>query len=139
MIKTDTAYKRAIKNLKELESHLLSETERFRRMELSEKQVELAIAPLVSYYHEYKEDITAYENHLAGQFAPITNIREVGSLLIGYRLYRGMSQAELAKKAGVAVSQVSRDENNEYHGSSIDKIAKIMDALEMNVALTVNK
>jgi transcriptional regulator with XRE-family HTH domain len=40
-----------------------------------------------------------------------------------------MKQSELASKLSVKESQVSRDETNEYHGASIEKIQKILDVL----------
>lgn len=45
------------------------------------------------------------------------------------RLAAGLTQRELAAKLQVDESQVSRDERNEYHGVSVDRAVRILDAL----------
>ena len=44
------------------------------------------------------------------------------------------SQRESAKKLGVSEAQVSRDERNEYHGITVDRAQRVLDA--MNETLT---
>ena len=49
--------------------------------------------------------------------------------IINYRIFKKMSQEDLANKLNVASSQVSRDERNEYYGATKEKLQKVMEAL----------
>jgi len=53
----------------------------------------------------------------------------LGRLLIGARIYRGLSQRELASRLGVHESQVSRDERNEYGSITVERASRILEAL----------
>jgi ribosome-binding protein aMBF1 (putative translation factor) len=48
-----------------------------------------------------------------------------------------MSQRELAAKLEVHESQVSRDERNEYHGITVERVIKILDALGVKLQTSV--
>ncbi|MFW5888057.1 MAG: hypothetical protein ACOCUH_04595 [Bacteriovoracia bacterium] len=37
------------------------------------------------------------------------------------------------KKLNVSESQISRDEKNEYHGASIEKVQKVLQALDVTL------
>ncbi len=50
-------------------------------------------------------------------------------MLVALRISKGVKQKDLAEKLGIKESQVSRDERNEYHGASVDKIQKVLDVL----------
>ncbi|WP_107727110.1 helix-turn-helix domain-containing protein [Desmospora activa] len=50
------------------------------------------------------------------------------------RIYRGLTQAELARRLKVSPSQVSMDESNEYHGISVQKLERIMKVLNIEAA-----
>ena len=58
-------------------------------------------------------------------------------LLIALRIARGISQRQLAERLGVHESQVSRDERNEYHGITLDRAARVLDALGVDLRSTV--
>jgi len=48
-----------------------------------------------------------------------------------------MSQRELATKLEVHESQVSRDERNEYHGITVERAIRILEALGAKLQTTV--
>jgi transcriptional regulator with XRE-family HTH domain len=50
-------------------------------------------------------------------------------MLIAVRIAQGVTQRELAKRLGVHESQVSRDERNEYFGITLERAARVLDAL----------
>ncbi len=45
------------------------------------------------------------------------------------RIANGLSQKELAERLGVSEAQVSRDERNEYHGITVDRAQRVLDAM----------
>ena len=55
------------------------------------------------------------------------------------RIAQGLSQRELAERLAVHESQVSRDERNEYHGITVDRVERILDALGVEVKSTVDR
>ena len=65
------------------------------------------------------------------------NLERFGRMLIGLRIAQGVSQRELAERLGVHESQVSRDERNEYHGASLERANRVLEALEAEVQITV--
>jgi len=48
-----------------------------------------------------------------------------------------VTQRELAERLGVHESQVSRDERNEYHGITLERAARVVDALGVEIRTTV--
>jgi transcriptional regulator with XRE-family HTH domain len=59
----------------------------------------------------------------------LENLQGLGQLLVGLRIARGISQRELARRLDIAESQVSRDERNEYHGISVERASRVLQAL----------
>ena len=57
----------------------------------------------------------------------------IGRRLVQARIYRRMTQQELAAKLGITAQQVSRDERNEYHNAGIERIKKVMEALGLEM------
>ena len=72
-----------------------------------------------------------------GEFEELDNLRGVGHLLITSRIAQGISQRELARRLGVHETQVSRDERNEYFGITLERAAKILDALNVRLRTQV--
>ncbi len=97
------------------------------------QQMKLAIDPLISFTLQLREEVEEYEKLKRGQFDTFVNLSGLGRTLIALRIYKGMTQKDLAEKLGVSEPQVSRDERNEYHGSSIEKIQRVLDVLEVKI------
>ncbi len=67
------------------------------------------------------------------------NLDGIGQLLVALRIAQGITQRELAERLGVHGSQVSRDERNEYHGVTVERVQRILDALGVEVRSMVEK
>lgn len=61
--------------------------------------------------------------------------RTIAQQLIKYRLAHGLTQEELAKRAGTSHSQISRLESGQ-HLSSVATLEKIADALDLDLSIT---
>jgi integrase len=81
--------------------------------------------------------IEEYEKLKRGDFGDLTNLYGIGRTLVALRIFKGMKQSELAAKLQVKESQVSRDESNEYHGASVEKIQKVLDVLGVTLKTKV--
>ena len=67
----------------------------------------------------------------------IPHLDGLGRILIGVRISLGITQKELADRLNVTEAQVSRDERNEYHGVTLEKAQRVIDALGVTIKSTV--
>lgn len=138
MIKTEREYIEA-KNRLEQEYKSLDEHEKkMKAAGLNSEQIKLAIDPLLTFTLQLREEVEEYEKLKRGQFDAVVNLSGLGRALIALRIYKGMSQKELGEKLGVSEPQVSRDERNEYHGASIEKIQKVLNALNVTLKTEID-
>jgi ribosome-binding protein aMBF1 (putative translation factor) len=138
MIKTEQEYTEAKKRLeqefKELETHQM----KMKKAGLTKSQIQLAIDPLASFALQLKEEVEEYEKIKRGEFGALENLEGIGRMLVAVRISKGIKQKELAEKLGVKEAQISRDERNEYHGASIEKIQKVLNALGVTLKSEVD-
>jgi len=104
---------------------------------LTEEQVERAMQPSLSFHAGLAEEVSWYELVRRREFKPISDLTHIGRLLIGLRIANGMTQKDLAERLGVSEPQVSRDERNEYHGITVERVQKILKALNESMEITI--
>ena len=86
---------------------------------------------------QLKEEVESYNRLKRGEFEELKNLRGLGELLIGLRIYKGLSQKDLAELLGVHESQVSRDEKNEYHNITLERANRILEVLKVELRSVV--
>ena len=133
MIRTESEYKTALQDYQADREVIERQKAEFREMGFSAEEVATLIEPTLSFQAQLGEEISWYENVRRGTFSPVKRLTEIGTLLIGLRIARGITQEELAKRLGVNQSAVSRDERNEYHGITLERAQKVLDALQATV------
>lgn len=138
MIRTYNEYTEAKKRLMNDLKIMEAQKNKMREIGLSDENIEEAMEPAVSFHHQLKEEVEWYERVKNGDFQPIKYIDEIGQLLIGLRIFFNLTQKELADRLGVSEAQVSRDEKNEYHGITIDRAQKILEALKADIEIRVD-
>lgn len=136
MIRNEQECREAVTRLKEEKNRIAVQREEFEKLGLSPTETKRALDPFQSFHLQLEEEIESYEKLKRGEIDELTSLRGLGPLLICLRIACGISQRDLAEKLGVHESQVSRDERNEYHGVTLDRTAKILDAL--GVQLKIN-
>lgn len=138
MIKTEKEYAEAKSRFdaefKTIEDH----KKKLKSKGFTKEQVQLAIDPLTTFALQLKEEVEEYEKLKRGNFDELVNFYGIGRLLVALRVFKGMKQHDLAIKLEVKDSQVSRDENNEYHGASVEKVQKVLDALGVKLKTTID-
>ncbi|MFZ3131339.1 MAG: transcriptional regulator [Desulfosporosinus sp.] len=137
MIKNELAYQKAVEKLRQDQEFIRSERNRFEKMGLTPEQTNMAIQPLISFHEQLKAEVEYYEKIKRGSFNPIYKFTDIGKTLIAYRIYLGMTQAELANRLGVSEPQVSRDERHEYYGATTEKIETVMEAMGMKATINI--
>ena len=96
--------------------------------------------PLESFHMQLVEEVQSYERLKRAQFEEFENLESLdglGQVLIGLRIARGMTQRELARRMDVSETAVSRDERNEYHGITVERARKVLDALGVRLVTRV--
>lgn len=137
MIRTDQEHRLARERLDQEAERLSAHRANLRRQGLKTAEVRRAMEPLESFHLQLGEEVESYERLQRGEVDPIVNLDRFGRMLIGLRIAQGVSQRELAERLGVHESQVSRDERNEYHGASLERAHRVLEALEAEVQITV--
>jgi ribosome-binding protein aMBF1 (putative translation factor) len=137
MIKTETEYQECLRRLKQDLEVIEAQRRELSQMSLTAEEIERALEPAYSFHEQLKEEVEWYERVQRRDFQPVQNLRGLGQLLIALRIASGVKQAELARRLNVDVSMVSRDERNEYHGISIERAEKILNALDVHLVSRV--
>lgn len=130
MIRNEREYQEAVNRIRAEKERLAKQEAVLRtEMKLRPEEVKRVLDPLWSFHLQLEEEARSYERLRRGEFDELKNLHGVGQLLISLRIARGMTQKQLADILDVHESQVSRDERNEYHGITLDRAARILDAL----------
>jgi DNA-binding XRE family transcriptional regulator len=139
VIKTEAEYQECLKRLEEDRKVIRAQQEKLEEMKLYPEQVQIAMEPVLSFNAQLKEEVEWYERVKRRDFGVFNQLTEIGPLLVALRIANGMTQAELAKRLGVDVSQVSRDERNDYHGISIERAERVVEALGEELQISVSQ
>jgi ribosome-binding protein aMBF1 (putative translation factor) len=129
MIRTETEYDEARRRLAEGARHLKAQRREFKKLGLTSVETRRGLAPLVTFHRQLKEEVQCYERLRRGDKKELANFDELGEILIALRIVSGLTQRQLAERLGVHESQISRDERNDYHGVTIDRANRIIEAL----------
>ena len=138
MIRNESEYQEAVKRLDAERKRLAEHRARLRKTGLTPKQVQRAIDPLKSFHLQLAEEVESYERLKRGDIGELTNLHGLGRALVAARIALGLSQRELAKQLDVDESQVSRDERNDYHGITVERASRILDALGVHALTEVH-
>jgi DNA-binding XRE family transcriptional regulator len=133
MIRTGVEYKEAIRRRDTEKTQIEAYRLQLVRQNLAPEMIEKAMQPYESFRLQLVEEIEGYERIKRGVINDTYNLAGIGVRLIGIRIYLGLTQRELALKLGVHETQVSRDERNEYHGITVDRVHEILTALGVNM------
>ena len=133
MIHSEKEYKEAVDRIAQEKQRLARQKAELKGMGLGPAEIKRAMDPMLSFHQQLEEEVQAYERLKRGEFEEIGNLRGLGQLLVSLRIARGRTQRQLAEKLGVHETQVSRDERNEYHGITLERAARILDALGAEV------
>lgn len=137
MIRTDAEYKRALERLENDLETIRRQKEKLVEMELGDEEINRAMEPLLSFHEQLKEEVEAYEKLKRGDFGTLYSLTGIGRWLIGLRIARGWTQSDLADRLDVSQAQISRDENNEYHGISVEKAQKILEVFNTRIRIEI--
>ena len=129
MIRNEPEYQEAVQRLKDESQRLRQQEKQLKELNLSKEEIKRVLDPIQSFHLQLKEEVQSYERLKRGEFDEVRNFDGMGRLFVALRISQGMTQRELAERLGVHESQVSRDERNEYHGITLERASRLLDAL----------
>jgi len=133
MIRSESEYRAAVLRLQEERQRLVDHEKRLREEGFGDDEVKRVLDPLVSFHLQLREEVESYEKLRRGDLGELQNLHGLGQALVALRIARGLTQRELAARLGIHESQISRDERNEYHGISIERATRVLDALGLQM------
>ena len=129
MIRSETEYQEAVVRVKDESARMKEQHKRLKDLDLSKEEIKRVMDPVRSYHEQLNEEVESYEKLKRGEFEEVRNFDGIGRLLVALRISQGITQRELAERLGVHESQVSRDERNEYHGITVERAGRILEAV----------
>lgn len=129
MIRNEREYREALSRLKRDGEVITNQRQALVESGLSEEEVDRGLGPLLSFQAQLEEEVEWYERARRREFKVSHDVRDIGYMLIALRIANGLTQKELAEKLGVSEAMVSRDERNEYHGITVERAQRILDAM----------
>jgi len=129
VIRNEREYREALSRLKRDGEVITNQRRALVESCLSEEEVDRGLGPLLSFQAQLEEEVEWYERARRREFKVSHDVRDIGYMLIALRIANGLTQKELAEKLGVSEAMVSRDERNEYHGITVERAQRILDAM----------
>ena len=133
MIRTDREYEELMSQMTQSKELIAKQRKTLASQGLSEKEIEKALAPTISFSNQFTEELEFYRKLKKGLLPPVESFESIGQSLVALRIAKGLTQRELAQRLNVAEAQVSRDERNEYHGVTIERAQRVLDAMGATV------
>lgn len=137
MIRNEAEYQEAVNRLRDEAGRIKEQKDRLQEMGLMKDEIKRALDPVRSFHEQLKEEVASYERLRRGEFDELHNFEGLGRLLVALRIAQGLTQRDLAERLGVHESQVSRDERNEYHGVTVDRANRVLEALGVDMRTEV--
>lgn len=137
MIRNESEYQEALRRIRRDREVAERQRAALAEKRLSEEEIAAVMEPLLAFHAQLAQEVEWYENVRRRNFEVINRLTSIGRLLIALRIANGLPQKELASRLGVSEAVVSRDERNEYHGISVERAQRILDALQATVSVRV--
>jgi len=137
MIRSETEYQQAVGRVDAERTRFAEHVEAWKKQGFNADEVARLKEPLESFHMQLVEEVQSYERLKRGHFSEFENFAAMGQVLIGLRIARGMTQRELARRMAVDETMVSRDERNEYHGITVDRANRVLEALGVRLVTRV--
>jgi DNA-binding XRE family transcriptional regulator len=133
MIRNEKEYREGVERIQEEERRIDAYRERLVAEGMKRAAIKRVLDPLLSFQAQLAEEVASYERLKRGELDELRNLHGLGHALVALRISLGLTQRELAARLDVHESQVSRDERNEYHGVTVERASRILDALGVDL------
>ena len=138
MIKSQREYEETYQRLSAMRGATERQRTSLQAAGFTPEHVELGLQPLLAMQDQMQGELDWYDRARHGDIIPLPSLRSIGLSLIALRIANGLTQRQLAERLGVNEAQVSKDEKSEYHGISVDRAQRIIDAMGGSVTVAVS-
>jgi DNA-binding XRE family transcriptional regulator len=138
MIRNDREYRESVARVRQEKQRLTRQMMELKALGLGPNALKRALDPMRSFHRQLEEEVRGYEKLKRGEVSELFNFDGLGQLLVSMRIARGLTQRQFARRLGVHETQVSRDERNEYHGVTVERAGRILEALGVAVRSRVD-
>src|SRR5207302_7741565 len=124
LIHTEAQYQRSLKMFQESEKGLIADQKKLKKEGRTKEEIKRLLDPTRSFLNDMAYDLKWYERAKKGKIPAGEPFETIGRMLIALRIGKGLTQEQLAEKLEVSQSMISQDENDEYHGISVERAQK---------------
>ena len=89
---------------------------------------------------QLEEELREYDRLKSGELAlpHVERLDQIAPFIARFRIAKGVSQTELARRLGVSKQVVSRYEESEYQTVAISRLQEILDAIGIKADVTLS-
>jgi len=93
-----------------------------------------------SMIRQLEDELREYDQLKSGELAlpHVERLDQIAPFIARFRIAKGVSQTELARRLGVSKQVISRYEENEYQTVAISRLQEILDAIGIKADVTLS-
>lgn len=130
MIKTQTELRAARRDAVILSARIRLLTTSLQSRGIPDSEITELTEPLQTELSKLRPQIDWFLAAQKGEVNQQWSFADIGKMLILLRIARGLTQKELAERLKVKPALISKDELREYQGLSVERLGRILEALE---------
>lgn len=130
LIKTETELKAAKGDVEALSQGLQLLTATLKSRRLASSEIQKLTQPQQTELSKLQQQIDWFLAAKKGEVVADWPFTELGKMLILLRIARGLTQKQLADRLKVKPALISKDELREYQGLSVERLGRILEALD---------
>lgn len=130
MIKTQTEFRAAIRDVEAMSQRIQLLTSSLQSRGLPHAEIMDLIQPQQTELSKLRQEIDWFLAAQEGEVSQQWSFADIGKMLIVLRIARGLTQKELAERLKVKPALISKDELREYQGLTVQRLGRILEALE---------
>ena len=90
---------------------------------------------------QLEDELREYDQLKSGELAlpHVERLDQIAPFIARFRIAKGVSQTELARRLGVSKQVISRYEENEYQTVGVARLQEILDAIGIKTGITLSE
>lgn len=101
--------------------------------------LKLTIAQTRAYITEFTEDLADFDGLEGADTIAVDSVAALGPALIRARVAAGLTQSQLAERAGLQTAAITRYEANDYQSAKLPRLATIANALDFDLSASLKR
>jgi len=138
MIRTKKEYQIGVQRIAEAQQAIVETLAFCREQGYDEEMTEMMLESPRTVLAQVQTEVDDYERARDLDFDALP-LERLGYLLMAVRVGQELTQQELAERAGLESSTISRYEATDYRGMAWDRAARLLDAAGVEVSLVVSR